>query len=147
MNRRNLISLWLLVVYLAATGGVSFASLSCRCATRLTRPTMHHCACTHCARHRHAVRQSLPAAGTALSAPCCSDRHSTEIDLYTSGNPDRSESAVLIQITDLPDGLAAECPCPAHVPALRHPALPRPAPPLTDCVRQPRGLRAPPALF
>ena len=46
----------------------------------------------------------------------------------------------------LPDGLAAECPCPAHVPALRHPALPRPAPPLTDCVRQPRGLRAPPAL-
>lgn len=146
MNRRNLISLWLLVVYLAATGGVSFASLSCRCATRLTRPTMHHCACTHCARHRHAVRQSLPAAGTALSAPCCSDRHSTEIDLYTSGNPDRSERHVRCQITDLPDGLAAECPCPAHVPALRHPALPRPAPPLTDCVRQPRGLRAPPAL-
>lgn len=143
MKPRNLISLWLLVVYLTATGGVSLAPLSCRCAMRRTIHLCGHGACACC--HRQAP-QSAPSADGAMSAPCCGDRHATEIDLYTSGDPDRSIRQVRCPITDLPDALAAECPCPAHIPALRHAVLPRPAPPLARCVPQPRGLRAPPAL-
>lgn len=143
MNRRTLIALWLFVVYLATTGCAAFAPLACRCATG---GTLHLCGHGTCAcRHRQALR-TAPTADGALRAPCCNDRHSTEIDLYTSGDPDREDLNLRCRITDLPDGLAAECPCPAHVPALRRSAPLEPVPLPPNPAPRLRGLRAPPVL-
>lgn len=54
-----------------------------------------------------------------MRAPCCGNHHSTEIELYVSSSFDNNERYTRCIVLDLPPALAAECPCPAHVPFLR----------------------------
>jgi len=137
MRVRRVISLLLLAVYLTAVGGASFASLTCRCVM------CHHASCPY--RTRAAVCPA-PQDNSLWSAPCCSDRHSTEIDLYTAGSQDDNVRYLRSLVIDLPADLAAECPCPAHCPALRHAPDLRPTPLRPNPVPACRGLRAPPVL-
>ncbi len=144
MARRRYISLLLLAVYLLAAGGGAYVSLSCRCIAE-----KHACAQVHgchgCADHGACGRCVFDdGAAQTLEAPCCGDRHSTEIDLYTGAHSDY-EKAVRCVVTLLPPSLAAECPCPAHVPALRRRSVERPAPVPAAPLLEFAGLRAPPA--
>ncbi|MDE6445400.1 MAG: hypothetical protein K2L06_00865 [Alistipes sp.] len=136
MRVRNCISLLLLAVYLLATGGAACLSLSCGCMDN-----------GHVAEHMHAHTHvccgaELPDA-PALSASCTCGRHSTDIQLYTNSHPD-DERTMRCAVVFLPAALAAECPCPAHVPALRRKTVDRPAPLLADPLLESAGLRAPP---
>ncbi|WP_418992156.1 hypothetical protein [Alistipes sp.] len=138
MKLRRYISLVLLAVYLFATGGTAYASVSCECVSKA--PTVSACCHHHCT--------DIPCGGRdgdSLTAPCCGDRHSTEIELYT-GSGSENERGPRCVVLDLPPALAATCPCPAHVPFLRLKAVERPAPFLPDLRILPIGFRAPPVL-
>ncbi len=135
MSCRRYISLLLLAVYLLATGGAAFRSLSCSCMDK-----------GHVAEHLHA--HCGHAAGVCdeaetLRATCACDRHSTEIELYTNPHSD-DDKATRCAMVFLPAALAAECPCPAHVPALRRKAVDRPDPQPDSPLLESAGLRAPP---
>ena len=102
MSCRRYISLLLLAVYLLATGGAAFRSLSCSCMDK-----------GHVAEHLHA--HCGHAAGVCdeaetLRATCACDRHSTEIELYTNPHSD-DDKATRCAMVFLPAALAAECPC------------------------------------
>lgn len=147
MKTRRYIALLLLAVYLVTAGGPAYLSLSCRCAVMRglrTEAVRGGCGCVHacgcCAGHRCGAESSA-----ALSAPCCSGDHSTEIDLYTAATSEEGKS-VRCAVVSLPPSLAAECPCPAHVPALRGAPVERPAPLPAAPLLTAAGLRAPPAL-
>lgn len=140
MKARRFISLLLLAAYLFATAGAAVLSVTCKCVAMKPRVEQLLC-CSHCQFPAHVQ----PADGE-FRAHCCGNHHSTEITLYTSPNSDDSEKYVKCAVCDLPPSMAVECPCPAHVPALRRgPAL-RPDPVPLDGVRTIRGLRAPPVL-
>lgn len=74
-----------------------------------------HACCCHCLH----VADLPAAAGGEMRAPCCGNHHSTEIELYVSSSFDNNERYTRCIVLDLPPALAAECPCPAHVPFLR----------------------------
>lgn len=130
----------LLAVYLFATGGAAYASVSCKCVSMSVR-TAHVC-CHHC----HHADEAAPSADKSLAAPCCGDRHSTEIELYTGSGSDSNDRTLKCAVLDLPPALAAECPCPAHVPFLRQTVAERDAPFIPDVRHLPVGFRAPPVL-
>ena len=113
MKLKRSISLLLLAVYLFATAGTALASLTCKCVAMKAR-TEHACCC-HCLH----VADLPAAAGGEMRAPCCGNHHSTEIELYVSSSFDNNERYTRCIVLDLPPALAAECPCPAHVPFLR----------------------------
>ena len=85
MRGKRFISTLLLTVYLLAVSGAAWASLSCDCVTMHARTAhVHSCRC-HCSCHHHVrAAHDAPADGVSLTAPCCDDRHSTEIELYTA---------------------------------------------------------------
>lgn len=140
MKLKRYISLLLLAVYFFATGGTAYASVSCECVSMSVR-TAHVC-CHHC----HLAGEATPCSGgKSLTAPCCDDRHSTEIELYTGSGQD-NERVLKCIVLDLPPALAAECPCPAHVPFLRQTVAERDAPFIPDVRHLPVGFRAPPVL-
>lgn len=134
---KKVISLLLLTVYLLATGGTAFASLSCRCVA-MAPPAAHSC-CHHC------FHGDEPAAPRAFSAPCCGNHHSTEIELYTASHADSEKGSRCVVYLLLP-ALATE--------------YPQPVDPLVVCERRAEphissiqeafihsaGLRAPPVL-
>lgn len=137
MVRRRYISLLLLAVYLLATGGVWLLSLTCGCADA-EHASEHTCSTAgYHAGHDH------DAADEELCAACTCGLHSTEITLYTAAHGD-DEKTTRCAVTLLPPSLAAECPCPAHVPALRRKPLLRPAPLTDEPLIAAAGLRAPP---
>ncbi|HIW64846.1 MAG TPA: hypothetical protein H9879_01235 [Candidatus Alistipes intestinipullorum] len=140
MKARKFISLLLLTAYLFATAGTAVLSVTCKCVAMKARAEQHLC-CSHCQLPDH----TQPADGE-FRAHCCNLPHSTEIELYTSSNPDDSEKYVKCAVSELPPSMAAECPCPAHIPALRRAAAPRPDPVPLEGVRTTCGLRAPPVL-
>lgn len=140
MKVRKFISLLLLAAYLFATVGAAVASVTCHCVTMKPRAEQHFC-CSHCQLPDHVQ----PVAGE-FRAPCCNLPHSTEITLYTSLHSDDSEKYVKCAVSELPPSMAAECPCPAHVPALRRVAAPRPDPVPLEGVRTLSAWRAPPVL-
>ena len=117
MKLKRSISLLLLAVYLFATAGTALASLTCKCVAMKAR-TEHACCC-HCLH----VADLPAAAGGEMRAPCCGNHHSTEIELYVSSSFDNNERYTRCIVLDLPPALAAECPCPAHVPFLREKAV------------------------
>lgn len=140
MKLKRYISLLLLAVYLFATAGTALASLTCKCVSMKAR-TEHVC-CSHCQQHA-----AEAAADGVMRAPCCGNHHhSTEIDLYLFSHGDNGEKQIRCMVTDLPPALAAECPCPAHVPLLREKTVQRQAPFIAEACMLPVGFRAPPAL-
>ena len=91
MKLKRLISLLLLSVYLLATGGPAYVSLSCKCVAMKARAA--HVCCHHC---QHGADTSD---GTAsLKATCCGNHHSTEINLYTFSQD--SEKSTRCTVTD-----------------------------------------------
>ena len=92
MKLKRLISLLLLSVYLLATGGPAYVSLSCKCVAMKARAA--HVCCHHC---QHGADTSD---GTAsLKATCCGNHHSTEINLYTFSQD--NEKSTRCTVTDL----------------------------------------------
>lgn len=141
MKLKRSISLLLLAVYLFATGGTALASLTCKCVSSKAR-TEHVCG-SHCQQHA----EDAAAADGVMRAPCCgSHHHSTEIDLYLFSHADNSEKHIRCVVTDLPPALAAECPCPEHIPFLREATAERRAPFVPEACILPVGFRAPPVL-
>ena len=125
MKLKRSISLLLLAVYLFATAGTALASLTCHC--------LH-------------VADLPAAAGGEMRAPCCGNHHSTEIELYVSSSFDNNERYTRCIVLDLPPALAAECPCPAHVPFLREKVAERRTPFVREASACSVGFRAPPVL-
>ena len=95
MKLKRLISLLLLSVYLLATGGPAYVSLSCKCVAMKARAA--HVCCHHC---QHGADTSD---GTAsLKATCCGNHHSTEINLYTfSQDSEKSTRCTAVSYTHL----------------------------------------------
>lgn len=96
MKARKRISLLLLAAYLFATVGVAVASLTCHCVAAKAAAVEHLC-CSHC---QH-PDTALPA-DSEMHAPCCGNRHSTEVDLYTSTHLEENEQSVKCAVCDLP---------------------------------------------
>ena len=137
MKLKRLISLLLLSVYLLATGGPAYVSLSCKCVAMKARAA--HVCCHHC---QHGADTSD---GTAsLKATCCGNHHSTEINLYTFSQD--SEKSTRCTVTDLPPALVAEAPVAAVLKFFGE-TLPERGDPfvMRGHVRS-AGLRAPPVL-
>lgn len=141
MKLRKFISLLLLTVYALATAGAAVSSLTCRCEALQSHAAQHIC-CSHCQLPSHVQ----PVDGE-FRVHCCHLSHSTEIDLYTSlSSSDGNARDLKCVVATLPPSMAAECPCPAHVPALRRPAVAGPDPAPLEGVHRAVGLRAPPAM-
>ena len=137
MKLKRLISLLLLSVYLLATGGPAYVSLSCKCVAMKARAA--HVCCHHC---QHGADTSD---GTAsLKATCCGNHHSTEINLYTFSQD--SEKSTRCTVTDLLPALVAEAPVAAVLKFFGE-TLPECGDPfvMRGHVRS-AGLRAPPVL-
>ena len=92
----------------------------------------------------------LATAGTAvLSLTCgCAERkaHAEHVCLSECRHdvPDHEVVRACCTVIDLPPALAAECPCPAHVPFLRKKVAERRPPFVQEAVLLPVGFRAPP---
>ena len=100
---QQLVAWVLCVVYLVGVGGVALKSLLCPC----VELHQHEATCCHDHGHTHADMHPLAAAHTDdLSAPCCDDRHSNRIELYTSSQDE--ERAAKIVVRNLPPMLFAE---------------------------------------
>ena len=158
MKLRKYVSLLLLVVYMASTGWTAYASLSCRCVTWTRSHAVHTTACTHgCAHHtcthrRAAVRScgcatlcntAIQQIHGAVQAPCCEDRHSTEIALYTPGDDERSTRNIA-PASEIPakyDNVSAP-----FAAASTDKTVERRAPFISDGYLHCAGLRAPPVL-
>ena len=144
MRGKRFISTLLLTVYLLAVSGAAWASLSCDCVTMHARTAhVHSCRC-HCSCHHHVrAAHDAPADGVSLTAPCCDDRHSTQIELYTAAQDD--EPTCRCTVIDLPHCLAAAQSARLAAPKFRKQAL---APPAVRALPDPSlplsGLRAPP---
>ena len=112
MRTKRCIACWLLVVYLLTAVGPAYASLTCRCTVMKAR-TETVCGCHHGHAHCHVSHGTAPAK-SAWEAPCCNDRHSTDIELYTGGTDDRTDKTVLpVSSPLLPDDLTVAAPAPA----------------------------------
>ncbi len=112
MKRTRYIACWLLVVYLLTAIGPACASLTCRCWVMTARTEAvdgHHHGHDGCCCHK-SIR-TTPEQSACWAAPCCTDRHSTEIALYTNGNDERPDRIVLPVLTaSLPDDLPTVAP-------------------------------------
>ena len=129
MKLKRLISLLLLSVYLLATGGPAYVSLSCKCVAMKAR----------------AAHVADTSDGTAsLKATCCGNHHSTEINLYTFSQD--SEKSTRCTVTDLPPALVAEAPEPADISLGGEKTVGRCAPFVERGHVRCAGLRAPPVL-
>lgn len=165
MKLRRYIAFVLCTLYIAATAGVALASVTCKC-IGMRRGAVEHL-CQACSCHTAAARPAAlddrtdaacgssselsgcrDVCGCAIGGGCDCTRHSTKIELYTSSHSDDndSEKALRCIVSQLPASLAAECPCPAHLPALRRGVVLPPLPVLREIPRVVEGLRAPPAL-
>ena len=140
MKARKFISLLLLTAYLFATAGTAVLSVTCKCVAMKARAEQHLC-CSHCQLPDH----TQPADGE-FRAHCCNLPHSTEIELYTSSNPDDSEKYVRCIVAELPPSMAAECVQPLSFAVSSGNEILRKQPLPQDVVLSIRGLRAPPAL-
>ncbi len=138
MVRRKYISLLLLVLYLAATGGAWSRSLACDCTAAEHAGEHACCVGEHHSGHEH------DAAAAELCATCTCDRHSTDIALYTATTDD-SEHSVRCMVLALPHCLAAAQAARLAAPKFRKERIVAPSDPLppAPCLRA-AGLRAPP---
>lgn len=82
-------ALVLCAAYLMWVGGAALSSLLCPC----VELHQHSEQCCHDHGHSHPDMHPLQAAHDAdLSLPCCDDRHSNEILLYTQGEDDERQT-------------------------------------------------------
>lgn len=142
MKSNRYIAWFLCAVYLAVTAYPAAASLTCKCLT--THAAVEHACggcCAHAGAHIRAEAAECPADG-ALSAPCCTDRHSTDIALYTA-SPD-GERPCKCAVLMLPHCLLAARAAQLASPKFRkeHPEPPAVLP-QAPCLHA-AGLRAPP---
>lgn len=99
------VALVLFAVYLLGIGGTALSSLLCPC-VELHR---HSTSCCHDHGHTHTDMHPLAAAHDSdLSLPCCDDRHSNRVALYTS--TDDEQRLTKIAMRSLPPMLYAEQP-------------------------------------
>ena len=97
------VALVLFAVYLLGVGGTALSSLLCPC-VELHR---HSTSCCHDHGHTHTYMHPLAAAHDSdLSLPCCDDRHSNRVALYTS--TDDEQRLTKIAMRPLPPMLYAE---------------------------------------
>lgn len=97
------VALVLFAVYLLGVGGTALSSLLCPC-VELHR---HSTSCCHDHGHTHTDMHPLAAAHDSdLSLPCCDDRHSNRVALYTS--TDDEQRLTKIAMRPLPPMLYAE---------------------------------------
>ncbi|MEG1611824.1 MAG: hypothetical protein RRZ83_04730 [Alistipes sp.] len=96
---KRYIALLLLGIYLFAVGSPTYATLTCQC---ITESYAHGC-CEHCG-HVEDVSDGQ----TMLQAPCCSDNHSLDIELYTDASQDAARHARRVFIAELPSALVAD---------------------------------------
>ena len=142
MLSNRYIAWFLCAVYLAVTACPAAASLTCEC---LTAHAAAESACGGCCAHvgAHICTEAAacPADG-ALSAPCCTDRHSTDIELYTASSD--SESPCKCAVLVLPHCIQAARAAQLSAPKFRkeHPEPPAVLPQV-PCLHV-AGLRAPP---
>lgn len=174
MTWKRCIALVLCALYLSATVGTALASLTCKC-LGMKAPVAHLCTGL-CHAGSGAEKGSGPEAASgnsalagaenrtveertdgpeaccdvcpecALRACCGCELHSIEINLYTASHSDDSEKYIRCIVAELPPSMAAECPCPAHVPALRRGLVLPPEPVVREIPRNVDALRAPPVL-
>lgn len=136
MKLKKFISLLLLSVYLFATGGPAWASLTCKCV--LMRPHAAHACCCCCASDEGiSARQ-------AMRAPCCGNHHSTDVKLYTGVS--ENEKYVKRVVLELPPSLAAEFVEPIETTFVCVRIARRRTPPARAVHVPGAGLRAPPVL-
>ena len=148
MKLRRIISLFLLAVYLILAVGPAALSLSCECVAmgaHARHAGLHASGC--CAHACCAADASADSASAraSVAAPCCDDRHSTEIELYTGLGSETEKHARCI-VVHLPAALAAESSCPARIPTLRRRPVERSVSLPADPSSGTPGLRAPPVL-
>ncbi len=75
MRLKRYIALLTAAIYCFAIVAPAHASVTCECVTRGAAAA--HACCTHC------LGGDCSPEGVHIAAPCCDDRHSTEIALYT----------------------------------------------------------------
>ena len=143
VSAKRYIAQLLLAVYLLATGGAAYASLSCRCMGAAGCGAVHIC-CADCD-HDHDDRHHDEQFGAEWSAPCCDDRHSTEIDLYMGASYD-GKHAVRCAVLALPHCMAAAQAARLAAPKFRKERIVAPDIPIPPAPSlRAAGLRAPPA--
>lgn len=104
MTWKRSIACWLTAVYLLMAVGPAYASLSCRCTVMKARTTA---ACCH---HHSPVAAETPE-HAEWDAPCCCNRHSTKIILYTNETDDRTDRiAAPVSAALLPDDVPSTAP-------------------------------------
>ena len=141
MKLKRYIALALCALYIAATASVSLASMTCKCLGMMRAQTEHRCA--ECC-SADLCTDPLPCGGGWLATGCDCDRHSTEIELYTSSHSDDSEKFIRCIVSELPPSLAAELPEPARLILPAGDASLAPVPLPREVVLRNCGLRAPP---
>lgn len=100
------IALLLTAVYCFAAGGPAVASLLCRCMVANDR-VESFCCCSLL----HVDTQGEHFA----DGPCCSDKHSTDVALYTFAAEGMEKAVKRLHVNELPPSLAAEAPLVAVV--------------------------------
>ncbi|MBR5464200.1 MAG: hypothetical protein IKU77_00165 [Alistipes sp.] len=137
-----MVAVVLCAVYLLGVGGTALSSLLCPC----VELHQHSESCCHDHGHSHTDIHPLAAAHEHdWSLPCCDDRHSNRIQLYTA-NEDTERWAKVV-VRNLPPMIFAEQPfdgvaCLVEGGEKIHECVPR----IQLCAVQPWALRAPPVL-
>ncbi|MEG0499153.1 MAG: hypothetical protein RR522_04690 [Alistipes sp.] len=136
---KSYIAFLMLGIYLFAVGSPAYATLTCKC---VTESHAHGC-CAHCGHVEDLVDGT-----TMLQAPCCSDHHSLDIDLYTDASQDAARHARRVFVAELPSALVADLVVSVtyELPLVRGFVADRSIPSVTDTHFFACGLRAPPVL-
>ncbi len=129
MRLKRYIALLTAAIYCFAIVAPAHASVTCECVTRGAAAA--HACCTHC------LSGDCSPEGVHIAAPCCEDRHSTEIALYTFASEEDNAPVRRIAALDLPEALAAESTCP---PTAAGPDRCLRTPPSAGCAHRPYRL-------
>jgi len=85
MKLKRFITLLLISFYLFAVVGQIFSALACSCIEfRIETPQQYSC-CSSCSDHNRDSK------ATSIKNMCCSDTHSTDVELYTSNNDNNKQ--------------------------------------------------------
>ena len=98
MKLKRFITLLLLSVYLFMVAGQVFGALACSCVEFHTEQTNHSC-CSACSDHG-ADTHSIDLSEASFKGICCSDDHSTDVDLYTSLDDSSKQLRRLLLVDD-----------------------------------------------
>lgn len=141
MKLKRCIAWVLCALYIAATATTALASLTCGCRGMMRAESVHRC--TACCYDGHLAAERA-AESCSLGSGCDCDRHSTEIELYTSTHSDDSEKYIRCIVSELPPALTAEAPSADAALPLTGDLRLRPTPLDETMLLRSVGLRAPP---